>query len=509
MARNKVYNDFESFLNECNIYVWEWYIPERFVRFGIPSLDGLWADEKEKIFKLATVLERVHPDDVDKIFVRRSSPIYKSDNMFEIDLRLNLNGQYEWYGFRGKTLKRDKNARPTYVRGVAINIDQRIKAQRKLLERKDRHLLEETHKTSYFSSVMQEVLAFIRTLASNADSIIMGDERGSKEERLLRLNDIKEQGARIADLVVRIKSMIGEKEQKLENKIKRISLWEHLAELQQIFSIKQSGHLKLYFSNMYDDSVINIDVNLFDLLLENVIKTQMHNARRGSLIMNYSFRNKETLLITVTCTENEKSIEDFGKKTTEAGLGLSVCRLVAERLYGDIQVVNDDQGRIQYQITLPLDPTNVPGDIAGQESIKLDVLDELEENEYDNEIYGVGNELTARPQVLIGVQSDTDIFQNQHLFEVATVHSTESLLKHFTDKEPDIVFFDSNLRGSISAFDLITEIRKISDDTPIIVTADYAVRPLHKKVRQLGAQYLLSNPLSLRKVNVMIKKYLK
>ena len=75
MARNKAYNDFESFLNECNIYVWEWYIPERFVRFGIPSLDGLWANEKEKIFKLATVLERVHPDDVDKIFVRRSTPI--------------------------------------------------------------------------------------------------------------------------------------------------------------------------------------------------------------------------------------------------------------------------------------------------------------------------------------------------------------------------------------------------------------------------------------------------
>ena len=100
MARSKAYNEFESFLNECNIYVWEWYIPERFVRFGIPSLDGLWANEQEKIFKLATVLERVHPDDVDKIFVRRSSPIYKSDSMFEIDLRLNLNGQYEWYGFR-------------------------------------------------------------------------------------------------------------------------------------------------------------------------------------------------------------------------------------------------------------------------------------------------------------------------------------------------------------------------------------------------------------------------
>ena len=505
MSKNKAYNEFESFLNECNIYVWEWYIPERFVRFGIPSLDGLWANEDEKIFKLATVLERVHPDDIDKIFVRKTSPIYKSDNMFEIDLRLNLNGQYEWYGFRGKTLKRDKGSRPTYVRGVAINIDQRIKAQKKLLTRKDRHLLEEKQKTSYFSSVIQEVLGFIRTLASNADSIIMGDEKGSKEERLLRLNDIKEQGARVADLLVKMKSLVGEKEQKVENKIKRISLWEHLAELQQVFSIKMSGALKLYFSNMYDDSMIDIDVNLFDLLLENVINTQIHNSRRGSLIMNYAFKSQDTLLITVTCTENEKSIEDFETQLSEAGLGLSVCRLVAQRLYGEIEVVKDEIGRIQYQIILPVDPANVGDD----STIKLSVLDELEEDEYDKDLLGIGNEFTARPHVLIGLQNETDIFQNQHLFEVDSVHSTDSLRKVFSEKEPDIVFIDSNLKGSISVFDLISEIRSISSDTPIIITADYAVRPLHKKIRQSGAQYLLTNPLSLRKVNVMIKKYLK
>lgn len=506
MAKSKAYNEFESFLNECNIYVWEWYIPERFVRFGIPSLDGLWADEDEKMFKLATVLERVHPDDIDKIFVRRTSPIFKSDNMFEIDLRLNLNGQYEWYGFRGKTLKRDRAGRPTYVRGVAINIDQRIRAQKKLLARKDRHLMEEKQKTSYFSSIIQEVLGFIRTLVSNADSIIMGDEKGSKEDRLIRLNDIKEQGARIADLMVRMKSLMGEKEQKVENNVKRISLWEHLAELQQVFSMKLAGSLKLYFSNMYDNSQIDIDVNLFDLLLENVINTQIHNARRGSLIMNYVFKNPDTLLITVTCTENEKPIADFDQKLSEAGLGLSVCRLVAQRLYGDIEVVNDENGRIQYQILLPVDPANAHDD----SNIKLSVLDELEEDDdVEMEMLGVGNEMTARPHVLIGVLTETDLFQNQHLFDVVAVHNTDALLKTFKDKEPDIVFVDSNLKGTIDVFDLISEIRKLSADTPIIVTADYAVRPLHKRVRQLGAQYLLTNPLSLRKVNVMIKKYLK
>ena len=504
MSKSKAYNDFESFLNECNIYVWEWYIPERFVRFGIPSLDGLWANEEKKIFKLATVIERVHPDDVDKIFVRKTSPIYKNDNMFEIDLRLNMKGQYEWYGFRGKTLRRDKTGRPTYVRGVAINIDQRIRAQKKLFARKDRHYQEEKQKTSYFSSIMQEVLGFIRTLASNADSIIMGEEKGSKEDRLIRLNDIKEQGARIADLLGRMKLLIGEKENKDENRVKKISLWEHLAEMQQVFSIKLAGTLKLYFSNMYDNSTIDVDVNLFNLLLENVISSQIHNARGGNLILNYTFKNPETLLITVTCSENEKNHVVFDQ-ISEAGLGLSVCRLVAQRLYGDIEAVEDEAGRIQYRITLPVDPTNY----IEESSIKLSVLDEVDDEEIDKEIHGVGTALSARPHVLIGAQTDTDIFQNQHLFDVMAVQTTDRVLKEFVENDPDIVFIDSNMKGELNVFDLINEIRKKSADTPIIVTADYAVRPLHRKVRDLGAQYLLTNPLSLRKVNVMIKKYLK
>lgn len=506
MSKSKAYNEFESFLNECNIYVWEWYLPERFVRFGIPSLDGLWVNEQEKIFKLTTVLERVHPDDVDKVFVRKTSPIYKSDNMFEVDLRLNLSGKYEWYGFRGKTLKRDKTGRPTYVRGVAINIDQRIRAQRKLLTRKDRHLQKEKQKTSYFSSIMQEVLGFIRNLAANADSLIVGNDQGSKEERLLKLNDIKEQGARVADLMTRMKSLMGEKEMKKENSVKRISLWEHLAELQQVFSMKLSGLLKLYFSNMYDDAMIEIDVNLFDLLLENVINTQIHNARRGSLVMSYAFKTPETLLITVTCSDNDGHVPDFEQSLSEAGLGLSVCRLVAQRLFGTINVVNDVAGRIQYQIFLPVDPS----DLQDDSSTKLSVLGEMEDEDFEKEeMLGIGNEITARPHVLIGVLSDTDIFQNQHLFDVMIVHSTDSLLRTFIDKDPDIVFIDNNLKGDISVTDIIREIRRISSDTPIIVTADYAARPLHKQVRQLGAQYLLNNPLSLRKVNVMIKKYLK
>ena len=143
----KANNEFDPFLNECQTYVWEWYIPEHIVRFGIPSLNSLWIDDKEKNIQFATMLERVHPDDIQKVLVRHTSPLYRSDKMFEVDLRLNVaselmpdgkaaSGKYEWFGFRGKTVTRDRLGRPTYVRGVAINLDERYRAQLKLISKK-------------------------------------------------------------------------------------------------------------------------------------------------------------------------------------------------------------------------------------------------------------------------------------------------------------------------------------------------------------------------------------
>ena len=178
--KQKANNEFDSFLNECQTYVWEWYIPEQIVRFGIPSLNSLWVSDSDNHIKLSTMLERVHPDDIQKIFVRQSSPIYRSDKMFEVDLRLNVaaelspegksSGQYEWYGFRGKIVRRDENGKPAYMRGVAINIDHRVKVQQKLIATKERQIQTQRQHTEYCLGVMQEFKAFITTLASQADS---------------------------------------------------------------------------------------------------------------------------------------------------------------------------------------------------------------------------------------------------------------------------------------------------------------------------------------------------
>jgi len=517
--KQKANNEFDPFLNECQTYVWEWYIPEHIVRFGIPSLNSLWVSSFDNNIKLSTMLERVHPDDIEKIFVRQSSPIYKSDKMFEVDLRINVadeltpggksSGQYEWFGFRGKIIRRDEKGKPTYLRGVAINIDHRVKVQSKLISNKERHLQNQRQHTEYCLGVMQEFSTFLSNMASHADSIITGETSGTREERLMQVNLIKEQGAHLLELIDRARQIAGTPVLNQEQGIQHVALWEHLAELQQVYSLRITNGMKVYFSNLYDNISIDVNVKLLDLLLENVVNCQIRNTRKGYITLNYQLLTPQTIQFCVSCTESEAHFGNLEMVLTEDGMSLSLCRILAKRLMGEVEVRQSEDRRLHYLITLPVDARR----LIGQAGITGGVNDD-EEEDFDEDLSELAggdenNFENLRASVLIGSTSAVDLFQNQHLFHVSVASNTDDVWRMYEQNDPDIVFVDYNLPGTAQIDETIARMHQLHPDTPILVTAQYATRPLHHRIRQDGARYLMSNPLSLRKINMMIKKYLK
>ncbi|MBR5715817.1 MAG: hybrid sensor histidine kinase/response regulator [Bacteroidales bacterium] len=521
----KQFNEFEPFLNDCQTYVWEWYIPEHKVRFGIPSLNSLWIDDKEKNIKLDSMLERVHPDDIQKVLIRHTSPLYRSDKMFEVDLRLNVSaqlkpdgqssGEYEWYGFRGRTVERDRHGRPTYVRGIAINLDQRYRAQLKLINQKEHQLQHARQQLEYSSGIIQEVGVFFRNLAENANVFISSDGISKSEDMLMHLADLKDKVSHLLEMTDKFKFSVGDNELSDSSEVSSLALWEHFAELQQVYSLRAGNRVKFYFSNLYDNVQIFVDVKLLDLLLDNLINPQFRSQMTGTTTMSYVIDlPKDVLYITVTCSGTSTTEAKTHTSYTESGLGLSVCRLMAKRMYGSVQLEQQELGKLKYTITLPLDARKVTNQFSVQlgntdENVKtVDVLDELK-REHETEAEEILQNRALLPHVLIGMRDKSSLYSNQHLFDVTVTSTTDEFKNVFDTIDPDIVFLDSSLPGRMQVFDLITYMHEKTPETPIIITDDYGQRPLHKRIRQLGARYLLNNPLSLRKVNLMIKKYLK
>ena len=498
-------NEFEPFLNECQTYVWEWYIPEHKVRFGIPSLNRLWIDDKEKNIKLSTMLERVHPDDIEKVLVRKTSPLFRSDKMFEVDLRLNVadvlmpdgtqsSGKYEWYGFRGKTILRDAKGQPTYVRGVAINLDQRYRAQMKLIAQKEHQIQSFRQQNEYCFGVMQEVYSFMRGLAKHVNALIPIE--AANAERMAKINELQTQAERILSLSDKYRNSVGEQGNFEEDEIKPLFLWEHLVELQQVYSLKATS-VKVSFSNQYDNNTIYVNVKLLDLLIDNIVNIEQRNKKGSSITLSYvANAASNRLQLSVTCSN----------ASSEGGMSLGVCQILAKRLWGDVVMQKKADGIVEYLVTIPYNALNTLSAISAMP--EQDTLDELTEQQ-SQENAESQNLTGPLPHILLGLHEGSERFDDLHLFKATICESTDSLLRAFDKTNPELVFIDSRLDGVISLDDTISSMHEQYPETPIIVSADEAQRSLHKHLCQLGARYLLTNPITLRKVNMMVKRYLK
>jgi len=241
--------------------------------------------------------------------------------------------------------------------------------------------------------------------------------------------------------------------------------------------------------------MLEVNVELFNVLVENLINSQLHNTQTGYLSLSYVVNNDQ-LQLTVACTDSHAQQSSLEMVLTESGMGLSICRLLVQRLQGTIDVLHTADDKVQYVVTLPLSITQKEEDF-----IRLDVFDELEDEIVDDMVTGI--------RVLAGSMGDTGLLEHQHLFHLVSARNTDELWRRFQEEDPEIVFVDYNLPGSLQIDELIQRIHQQEPDTPIIVTAQYATRVLHHRVRREGASYLLSNPMSLRKVNMMIKRFLK
>ena len=113
--------------------------------------------------------------------------------------------------------------------------------------------------------------------------------------------------------------------------------------------------VKLIFEPACDDLIINSNYNYIVQVLDNLLGNASKFTHEGSVTLAYEVKKEETQLIfTVTDTgigipveEQERVFERFVKLdnfSQGAGLGLSICRIVAERLGGYLRI---DKGYTQ------------------------------------------------------------------------------------------------------------------------------------------------------------------
>ncbi|WP_049982510.1 PAS domain S-box protein [Halorubrum sp. BV1] len=126
----------------ADVAVWDWN-----VRTGEVQFDDRWAamlgyDPSEIAFDLSEWEDRVHPDDIDRVWAALQAHFDGDTEYYQCDHRMrSKQGDWRWIRDRGRVVERDDDGEPLRAVGIHIDVTEE-KARERALERY-RRLLDE------------------------------------------------------------------------------------------------------------------------------------------------------------------------------------------------------------------------------------------------------------------------------------------------------------------------------------------------------------------------------
>ena len=117
-------------LDVANIGIWDWDVandywyasPIYYTMLGYEPVSGI--SDRE------VWLERVHPDDLEKVKSKIQNVLQSGDDDYNYEARMrHADGTYRWHSIYGYVLERDKKGKPIHLIGRRVDIDERMKAE--------------------------------------------------------------------------------------------------------------------------------------------------------------------------------------------------------------------------------------------------------------------------------------------------------------------------------------------------------------------------------------------
>ena len=118
-------NDLVSFPWIGNLGNWHLMLESNELLFNEKKITnlGYTRDEIPKHVDYEFFLERLHPDDHDRVMTYMADHLENMAPIYEVQYRIRKkNGDYIWYYDRGKVTRRDENGKPLVISGIVFDI---------------------------------------------------------------------------------------------------------------------------------------------------------------------------------------------------------------------------------------------------------------------------------------------------------------------------------------------------------------------------------------------------
>lgn len=269
---------------------------------------------------------------------------------------------------------------------------------------------------------------------------------------------------------------------------------------------KHDGAVELRFDESSPQIVIDADKNRIMQVLSNFMTNALKFTTKGSITLSYTLNDDGQVRFCVTDTGKgipAEQCHDIFNRFVKldsfvqgAGLGLSICQSLVERMGGKIGVESCVGKGSCFWFTHPFTSATQSVSSLTTENDMLSALKAVSRN--------------YKPLILVAEDIDSNYLLIEALlkkdYRLVRAHNGSEAIELFNAETPDLILMDMKMPG-ISGIDTTTLLRKTGTQVPIVALTAFAYDNDKALAFDAGCNDFLTKPVSPPELRRVVSKW--
>ena len=383
-------------------------------------------------------------------------------------------------------------------------------ANRKLKEYEEKALKAETAskmKSLFLANMSHEIRTPLNAIEGFSRVLV---ETDSEEERMKYFQIIESNNQRLGSLVNEILDLSRVESGEIVMKKSMTNLNELCESIQQIFKFRCPETLKLEWDKPLMTAMMKTDANRLTQVFSNLISNALKHTPKGSITYGYKLINEaQDIQFFVKDTGSgiapeflEHIFDTYASKDAEQqqgyGLGLALCKIIVEKLGGQISVESELGKGSLFTFTLPFE-----GSVGG--------INNAQTTTANVRTIRVSERPTNNMKTILVAEDEDSNYELvkivlQKRYRLVRAHNGIEAVQLHEDEHPDLILMDIRM-PSMNGLDATRIIKEVSHDTPIVALSAYAFDENIREAKAAGCDEFMAKPFRVENLIEMVRKY--
>ena len=440
----------------------------------------------------------IYSPEVSDLFLRNIRQCLEDGELKEIEYPLDVDDCERHY-FQARIAPFEDNK----VMALIHDIGDRVQRSNELIEAKQRAEEADRMKSVFLANMSHEIRTPLNAIVGFSSLLAEADD----DERESYMSLVEENNELLLNLISDILDISKIEAGTVELIITRVDVARLCREVISTCSHKKHEEaVGLRFDESSPQIMVDADKNRIMQVLSNFITNALKFTTKGSVTLSYRLEDDGLLHFCVTDTGKgipaEQQHEIFSRFvkldsfSQGAGLGLSICQSLVERMGGQIGV-NSREGEGScfwfthpYTLDASLDSDAVTK--GGEQVIKI-----VSRN--------------YKPLILVAEDIDSNYLLIEALlrkdYRLLRAHDGNEAIDLFNTQAPDLIFMDMKMPG-MNGIDTVVMLRESGARVPIIALTAFAYDDDRALALNVGCNDFLTKPVSPLELRRMVSKWI-